>query len=400
MAVVILVLPVSACRLLMPPVTKLIDLTQLSAGAPLIARTEYTCSRNRGSLSAFPAETELGYDLRSYDLSALDLASSNDALSEASFDTDTVWPQALPEGFSPDDILALGKNPGLGVRALHEQGITGENVGIAIIDQNLLLDHDEYKENIMLYEVVDCVINRTQMHGAAVTSLAAGNTTGVAPDARVYYIASTFSLDDRTNMVNAMRRVLEINAALPEGEKIRVVSISAGVDPHMKGYDEFMEVVEAAKRENIFVVTPSLFSNYACTLMGLGRAQTADPDDFASYTAGRFWRDSLSDEAFLSYLSSSGTQSILLVPMDARAYAAHTDASAYAYDSTGGMSWACPWLAGLYALCAQVNPSVTPDAFLELAIETGHPFTAAHENEPLSFGRIANPAALVDSLRP
>jgi hypothetical protein len=43
------------------------------------------------------------------------------------------------------DILENGKNPGLGVRALHEKGITGKGVNIAVIDANLAQPyHSEY----------------------------------------------------------------------------------------------------------------------------------------------------------------------------------------------------------------------------------------------------------------
>jgi hypothetical protein len=38
-------------------------------------------------------------------------------------------------------------NPGLGVRELHEEGITGKGVTVAIIDQNMILDHPEFQGN-------------------------------------------------------------------------------------------------------------------------------------------------------------------------------------------------------------------------------------------------------------
>ena len=36
-----------------------------------------------------------------------------------------------------------GKNPGLGIRALHGQGITGEGVSVAIIDEAIFLEPPE-----------------------------------------------------------------------------------------------------------------------------------------------------------------------------------------------------------------------------------------------------------------
>jgi len=60
-----------------------------------------------------------------------------DVLSLANFDSLTSWPPAgkLPAGFSVQQTMEMGKDPGLGIRDLHAKGITGRGVGIAIIDQ-------------------------------------------------------------------------------------------------------------------------------------------------------------------------------------------------------------------------------------------------------------------------
>ena len=51
--------------------------------------------------------------------------------------------------------MELGKDPGLGVRQLQAQGITGSGVGIAIIDQPMLVDHQEYASRLKLYEEIN-----------------------------------------------------------------------------------------------------------------------------------------------------------------------------------------------------------------------------------------------------
>ncbi len=40
----------------------------------------------------------------------------------------------MPAGCDPRKIMADAMNPGLGIRALHKQGITGKGVTVAIID--------------------------------------------------------------------------------------------------------------------------------------------------------------------------------------------------------------------------------------------------------------------------
>jgi hypothetical protein len=96
-------------------------------------------------------------DLRGCDLSKLDLRNSINDLLYASFDDRTVWPvpNRMPSDFDSKRIMELGKNPGLGVHSLHKRGITGRGVGIAILDQPLLVDHQEYGDRLRLYEEND-----------------------------------------------------------------------------------------------------------------------------------------------------------------------------------------------------------------------------------------------------
>lgn len=77
------------------------------------------------------------------------------------------------------------------VSELHAQGITGENVTVAIIDQPLLLDHPEYADKIEQYHTVGLTEKDrpSSMHGPAVTSLLAGNIIGTAPGVKLYYVA-------------------------------------------------------------------------------------------------------------------------------------------------------------------------------------------------------------------
>ena len=129
-------------------------------------------------------------DVRSADLSRLDLTDRYADIIAASFDSKTIWPNKLPKNFDPNAVMEQGKDPGLGVRTLHEQGVTGKGVGLAIIDQGLLTKHIEYKDQLRFYEEIHCA-PETSMHGAAVASIAVGKTVGVAPDADLYYIAET-----------------------------------------------------------------------------------------------------------------------------------------------------------------------------------------------------------------
>ena len=168
---------------------------------PKIDRHPLVCDYGRAKLDSIPAfntnsQAPFQVDLRSHDISGLDLKGSFENLLYASFDNKTVWPKdnLMPKELNTDLITELGKDPGLGVRTLHSKGITGRHVGIAIIDQPLFVDHPEYKDRLKLYEETEDIFIdlSSQMHGPAVASIAVGKTTGVAPEADLYFIATDY----------------------------------------------------------------------------------------------------------------------------------------------------------------------------------------------------------------
>lgn len=68
-----------------------------------------------------------------------------------------------------------------------------------------------------LYEEVDEIGWRhARMHSVAVSSLAVGQTVGVAPEADLYFIATTIGIgQDFRYLAQAIRRILQVNEPLP-----------------------------------------------------------------------------------------------------------------------------------------------------------------------------------------
>ena len=60
----------------------------------------------------------------------LDLRGHKKLLEETRFDSRTKWPEPnkMPDGFDSARLLEEGKNPGLGIRNLHKQGIDGHGI--------------------------------------------------------------------------------------------------------------------------------------------------------------------------------------------------------------------------------------------------------------------------------
>jgi hypothetical protein len=353
-------------------------------------------------LSALPrydrnSENIWQLDLRGCDLSGLSLQDRSDDLLHASFDTRTRFPEKLPKEFLPSKILELGKNPGLGVRSLHRQGLTGRGAGIAIIDQSLFVDHPEYSAGVKSYEEMHWLTDweTASMHAGAVASIAAGKHCGVAPGADVYFIANRFTDSamkvDYTHLAAAVDRVIAFNKAAPAGKKIRVLAIQRGFSPGEKGYEEIGAAIERAKAEGIFVITSSLSRYYGYKFAGLNREPLADPDSVASYGLGLFL---VRGNAF----SNMGGNT-LLVPMDSRTTAGPEGAEDYAFYREGGFSWAIPYLAGLYALACEARPDITPELFWRAALDTGTVLTVKKDGKYFPLGKIANPVSLIARLK-
>jgi hypothetical protein len=91
-------------------------------------------SRGHGVSLVKPIESVNEYDdVRSKDLSKHDLSSRKGLIATLDFNQQTVWPEQakMPPGSDPNKILTDAMNPGLGVRELHQQGITGKGVNVA-----------------------------------------------------------------------------------------------------------------------------------------------------------------------------------------------------------------------------------------------------------------------------
>jgi len=239
------------------------------------------------------------------------------------------------------------------------------------------------------------------MHGAAVASIAVGKTVGVAPEADLYYIASrNFDRDEDAGRIElnyayyaqAVRRILEINAQLPEGRKIRVISISVGWRQGQRGYEEMTAAVDEAKKAGMLVVCSCIDEVHGFKFHALGRVPLSDPDAFESYLPAMWWESDL-------YESEEHPSDRLLVPSGSRTTASPNGADEYAFYRQGGWSWAIPYIAGVYALAAQVDPTITPERFWDLAMKTGRTVELERDGQTVRLRPVVDPAALIEALQ-
>jgi hypothetical protein len=304
----------------------------------------------------------------------LDLREYKKLLEEMPFDSRTKWPEPnkLPEDFQPARLLEEGKNPGLGIRRLHEQKIDGRGVGIAVIDQPLLKEHIEYADRLVRYEPIDVPPGMPpQMHGPPVASIAVGKTCGVAPAAALSYFAVPMWKQDNSPYCEVIDRIIKLNEGSGISEQIRVVSISTGMFPNQANLDRWEQALEKAKQHGILVVTCSQdWLSYGM----LARVAGKDADDPNNYRTGQY----------------GARPGALLVPTGNRTTASHEGVDVYTYWTQAGLSWAAPYLAGLAVLAYQVDPEIKPDEIVNLWKQTA---------VKTDVGLIVNPVGFIEAVK-
>jgi hypothetical protein len=301
-------------------------------------------------------------DVRWKDMSKLNLSDKKDIIVTLTFNQKTVWPEPnkLPDRLDPNKLMTHTMNPGLGIRMLHQQGITGKGVNVAIIDQAVYLDHPEFSGKISEYQDL-AGGEKWSMHGPAVTSLLVGARCGTAPDARVYYVATRGGVYEVDN-VNGLDWIIEKNRTLPKAEKIRVVSVSAAPGktgtPSTDNRKKWDDACARAEAQGILVLD--------CTphrgLIGPCWYDIKALENVAKCTPG------------FPGMPSRYQPEKILVPASPRTVAEEYDKGdcGYQYCGRGGLSWAIPYAAGVLALGWQIRSDLTGEQMRDILFRSAY----------------------------
>ena len=288
--------------------------------------------------------------------------SSSPALAYSLTISDKTSFQSLPAGYDPAALLEWGKDPGLNVDILHRHGFTGKGAVIAYVDQPIA-SHPQYSGGNLHY--INNSGDDSSMHGPAVLSLLAGKDTGTAPEAEVYFYAHAAWKADQTTHAQCLYQIIQQNEKLPEGKKIRMVGFSDNIDESERNAQAFRDAVAACERAGIMV--------WFCAEYGAASfAPLSDKNQFSSLTPDHWWRTGYPAD-------------LVFVPTAGRTTAATTGNANYIYWGSGGLSWAMPYVLGLYAIAIEIAPSLTQAQLRQLIVSTAREVNGMRVVDLVSF---------------
>lgn len=344
-----------------------------------------------------------GEDVRSKDLSHCTIKDES-VLRSLFFNSDTIWPDSskLPENVDPKNILEDAKYPGMGMKKLHEQGITGKDVHVAIIDQGMgkSLEHPEYKDAIVEFKSFfpEEIINSenyfgTSFHGPAMSGLLAGKNTGTAPGVKLHYIEVPMgNMADAKYFADAMDYIIEKNKTLDEKNKTRIVSVSSApsaTQGNTMPNGELWEQAYNRAKESGILVFDTKDNFQSCYL------DYTDKDNISKC----FLREDTikglkeNESSFVTVKRKiNSIYDLLCVPCGARTSAESKNPGEYSYYyQYPSESASIPTLCGIIAMGLQVNPNVSNDEIMKLLNDT------AYVNKQ-GF-KIVNPEEFVSTLK-
>ena len=229
--------------------------------------------------------------------------------------------------------------------------LTGQGCVLAIIDQPLWREHPGYKNNLLdMKSVNGADPEGVSYHGAAVTSIAAGEI-GAARDVKIVYRAIE-TWHGRENCLNNCADALRgLQTYVAAGNRLDGISISLGWKRNEPDASTNIDIIQWFEARNIPVFTTNDRIAYPCGRQGLAND----------------WRNS----------AWNIEEDQIAIPVDHRLIAHNgqsdinkADGSLYYRCGNGGISWAVPFVAGMFALAREAQPGITREQFSRMLRDT------------------------------
>jgi len=294
-----------------------------------------------------------------HDLSALDLREHKDLFMYAptesmprsgirGWTTNVIWPSPdkMPDGFNPMEIMERAKRPNTNA------GATGRGINIAVIDNMLDTTNPEYAGQIKYFEgAIDGQQLPPNKHASMVVGHIAGQHTGMAPDANIYFFTKRTYPDRKKfdqEICKVLQDVIKFNNAQTPENKIHILSCSWGA---RKKYSpqvyELFDQLEASGVKIILCGSDDMTADYTMSMRDFVPCNNPNMTDIQPDV------QATGQEMLDNWAIKYTPDKIVGIPTNMRTTPMGADG--WQYNITGGESSAAPYIAGVYAAALSGN---------------------------------------------
>ena len=309
-----------------------------------------------------------GKNISKYDMNNL----SKESFCRLAFDSKTIFSPNQKNIFHPEILLEKGKSFGLGLNNLHNVGLDGKGINVAIIDWNFNYNNPEMimsngKKKILYYDNSKSSQKSCDgYHGKTVSSLLAGNSVGVSPNSNIYY----FAIDDipsDEDKIDIFNKIIELNK---EGKNIQIISMSSCLNDRSseKKYANLL------RESGVELISSNTFFDNNFTYFD--RNNYLDISDYNNFEIPVFLKQkiisecpySLENKNELLKCYTTFTKGYVHVPCGGRT-TLQIEGNGYQYIATSCASYSIPQVAGLFAIAKQLDPNISFKEFSIIAKE-------------------------------
>ncbi len=267
-------------------------------------------------------------------------------LAKSTFSEDTIFPEEFYNLLNISNLLEIAKYNRFGIDLVHESGIRGDGMHIAVFDQGLVPEGKRFNNyNNFFYE------HRTYTEDDSMHANAVVDTVySICPMAKIHFFSEGYK-DVVERRLTFLEEIYRNNLNVPPKDRILVISISCsflydGYDKKGERTDlksDYQNLRKKLSDKGCYIVDSEAFGNHFAISSPIFNNDFSKVID-VEY--GEEWVKCANNKDYERELFANH----ILVPGGGRLYAIPSDRTELIYTGSASYSWSIPIVAGMLLL--------------------------------------------------
>lgn len=282
---------------------------------------------------------------------------SSRILAKSTFSEDTIFPEEFYKSKNIGNLFETAKLNRFGIDLVHDKGINGSGMHVAVIDQSLIPEGKRFYDNLIFeHRSFD---EDDSMHANAVVD----TLYSICPMAKIHFFDQGGG-DIIQNRIKFLEEIYTYNQRVPSKEKILVISLSCGFLYDGKNDNtnlkfNYLDLKKKLANQNCHIVDSESFADFFAISSPVFNHDFSKVIDIEY---GEEWRKWINNKEYEKELLSTH----LLVPGGGRLYAIPSDKTEFVYTGSASYSWSIPIVAGMLLLSKSIKRNLSLKNFYSL----------------------------------